>query len=343
VLGKVFLNQKILIAVFVFCAVFSFAEISQARGNVCHSLFRIKNEADFVVQKETLIKESYEQIAEISAPEIVARLNTRFRKFDKLNILDRMKFLFQLSFNWHDPYVLTVKKDLIENGEMPLIAKANEVILVKKSREEGIEEIKNALDFPEERAWLFIPSQQVWIYNSIGHAESTGVGMNGLLSHMAQKEFGAIELYHTHPEAAMEVLYRRAGGPSFTDFERFHQIAAVPSPADIHMLRRFIEVGETHLPVIGYIVHSYGLTSYSVRVYHQELSNGSVKSYFPNHKQGNLRYFLKWLRKNPETVIRNMLEENVRASRDVSCAPGPCPWSQNPSQAPRVFLELLDY
>lgn len=166
---------------------------------------------------------------------------------------------------------------------MPDLVNLNEIRIIRANRNEGLNTIRRAVEFTEERAWIYVPKLQIWVYDSVT-AESRAVGTNGLLHGALAKAFGQIELVHTHPDiVATEIRAEIKSYQKYSE-ENFSLTNALPSVPDIMMILQAIDLskGESDSMYIGRIVHSFGVTTFRVRAFpYTESTTGRATGLYP--------------------------------------------------------------
>jgi hypothetical protein len=213
---------------------------------------------------------------------------------------ERIRYYLDAGKSFWRPYQIIELKELLPGGKMPPPAKPHEVYFARKSRDEGEKELRVAVDFPEERGWVFVPKHGLWIYSTT-QASGTDNHPNGALHLAVWRAFGSVDLYHTHPNALVQSIL---GAPPEGTFaidvkthllqlgisERAFAIGTVglPSENDIDSLNSyFSEFLNPTRELTGHIVHRHGITSYTVKPRWEDSSNSPVQLpfYFKSAKR----------------------------------------------------------
>lgn len=210
-------------------------------------------------------------LTSFTGQELERRLNAHFRAATGKSWLGAWRRLTH-GFNLIKPFRVIEREHLLPDGELPPLASLSEVIVTRMSREEGLREMKLALNRSEERAWIFVPSLELWIYYSVRDASVRHVTVNVPLRAAIVDEFGRVEEYHTHPVAAVHSA--RRGNPDKPQFKRdrirFEDHAvfllSLPSSYDFEAVWSLWD-GRTEWPATDhFVVHPWGVTFYSVRL-----------------------------------------------------------------------------
>lgn len=215
--------------------------------------------------------QTQEQIS-ISNEELISRINRRYKK--NFNFYQRLALSTGEGMGVRRPFELLESSTLLPFGELPELGRINEVIIVRKSLKAGLEELRRSLSMAEERAWIFIPSLQIWFYDTGKFSGENFVAHNAILGPILQAEFGELESYHTHPDVAVEREYQanldffNARGLSF---DQTKPLAALPSSDDLDALN--VHYRHAFDQVAGHVVSSLGVVQYRIQKFSFERSN----------------------------------------------------------------------
>lgn len=274
--------------------------------------------------------------------DLQTRLNKGFRR--SLSFRGRIGVASQLRYSVFRPFSVSEGEEFYPTDQLPQLVSPNQVIIFRHSREAGIKQIRTGVLLGEERAWIFVPSLQLWIYDSVNYAGPRTVGTNSLLHDILIEEFGEIELFHTHPRIAMTEIYDES--PSFAQdgitFEQFKSAAALPSVDDIFRILDTIDLrkGESRPKAIGHIVHEQGMTTYSVRAF-PYVSNGQQTGIYPAIATWSFTYVLgRNLSASDKIRLMFQLAE-IKSTEEVSCMSNICKWT--PESAPKLILQHTDF
>ena len=272
--------------------------------------------------------------------DLAGRLNRRYRQTYTLK--KRISYGPEMRFRIFRPFNVSGFDEFFPNGQLPPVTTTNRLLVKRMSREEGIQEIRRGLDLNEERAWLYVPSEGLWFYDSVEYATVTTVGGNAILRELLGDEFGEVEAYHTHPKAAMVHLYkeylRQTTGTISMD--RFKIGGALPSTDDWTGLTRTIkyQAKESLSKATGHVVHEFGVTSYRIRAfpYHDGHRDTAI---IPGLIGWDLEEASRFDDLDPHDLIRHMARRAERRSTEqMSFMIDKCRWT--PATEPRLIIEF---
>lgn len=131
--------------------------------------------------------------------------------------------------------------------------------VIHKSKESGMREIHSAIrDATEEHSWIFIPSQELWIDDTMG-AEGMSVNGDQYLPTFLSYMYPDVEMVHTHPDKIFEGMYRDMD-PRVS--ERYLMEAAIPSGNDFLRYTMLDSRSNQSSRFSSSVVSHYGVTSF---------------------------------------------------------------------------------
>lgn len=209
----------------------------------------------------------------------------------------------------------------------PVMTATGDIIIVRKSREDGLKELRRAVHFPEERSWIFIPKIKTWIYTTVHSAGQNSVLVNGVIRERAIALWGSVDDFHTHPWASL------GGNRTENDVEldkgySKDMLALVylarPSVADDMILLKsaFEKRFSISRPEYeAYIIHPFGLTYYCRTWTTHTRADGSKSAIYSNGliwKENDLKKAQQ--NGDPLAALHQMINDQVKRANELTNA-----------------------
>jgi hypothetical protein len=255
---------------------------------------------------------------------IEAALNAEFKADPQVKFRDHLALRMR-GFGLLKPFRVTRRSDLLIDGQLPPLARLSEVVVIPKSRADGLLELRAATNLSEERSYYFVPAMDAWVYATVENATAATCGTNSLLGRHLTARFGRIEKVHTHPWAAFH--YRmdeygpslRRGVEHLSDEAFALLILGVPSVDDVaSMIWR--EDGDPRVtrPRMDHsIVHPWGVTSYSMHIVIDRPGEEHETALYAGGPGFRNEHLERASRQNsPESALRVLVDEVLKFCND---------------------------
>lgn len=226
-------------------------------------------------------------------------------------------------------------------GHLLPFVKPGEMLIVRKGRAEGFLDLRRMLTRKQERAWIYIPTLGIWVYDTFG-AGSNYVQTSLVNGSILSFAFGAIELFHTHTQAGVQRIYQE-----YKKIFDEHQIsesqilplAAIPSMGDVEGFYRMFHLGMDFIQrATGHIVSPMGIVSYRIQIFTSGpmiIAPARAESF-----EGNLPLLAS--PKSPNEIVKAMLAETTaRSIRSVEHLRRTYKWPEE--QGPRLVFEFEEW
>lgn len=132
-----------------------------------------------------------------------------------------------------------------------------------KGRKQGINEIVKSFDYIDhEHSWLFIPSENLWIDDTLDYehfkSRYASVSPDHFISIFLSYIFDEVEIFHTHPDSIVFDLFN----DSYTDKQNALIRGLQPSHEDLISYMQVSATSSENCQYVGSIISHFGVLSY---------------------------------------------------------------------------------